>query len=138
MKNISILLLALGLFWVLMPNFKVLADEQDPKVVICHATDSHTNPYVEEEVDGDSIINLPNGHNYHNGGVWYDGIADHSWGDIIPEFDYKVCPDGFEKNIPGGNCKQHVSGSTWNYSDYNIMHYEWQKLVTSWSGDLRE
>lgn len=56
------------------------------KIDICHATDSHTNPYDngKKEVSYDSIVTVPNGHDTHNGPVWYAGIADHSWGDIIP------------------------------------------------------
>ena len=61
------------------------------KVRICHATDSHSNPYTNSEVDQDAVDgDLDNdkgqGDHYmeHNGPVWYEGIADHSWGDIIP------------------------------------------------------
>lgn len=60
------------------------------KVVICHATNSHQNPYTVNKVDKSSIDEVNNqylnGHGDHNGPVWYSGIADHSWGDIIPPF----------------------------------------------------
>lgn len=55
------------------------------KITICHATSSHVNPYTKNNVSINSIINLPNGHHYHNGPVWYPAI-DEDWGDIIPEF----------------------------------------------------
>jgi hypothetical protein len=62
-----------------------------PKIRICHATDSHSNPYTNPEVDQDAVDgDLGNdngqGDHYleHNGPVWYSGIADHSWGDVIP------------------------------------------------------
>lgn len=60
------------------------------KIGICHATNSQTNPYTTNEVDKSSIDNVGNqylnGHGDHTGPVWYQGIADHSWGDIIPPF----------------------------------------------------
>lgn len=62
----------------------------DAKVTICHATNSQTNPYVVETVSTSSIDEqnnkLLNGHGDHTGAVWYQGIAAHSWGDIIPVF----------------------------------------------------
>ncbi|HEX7017983.1 MAG TPA: hypothetical protein VF209_03695, partial [Patescibacteria group bacterium] len=72
---------------------QVSAQNSDPqnKIRICHATDSHTNPYTNPEVDQDAVDgDLGNdrgqGDHYleHNGPVWAPGIADHSWGDIIP------------------------------------------------------
>jgi hypothetical protein len=60
------------------------------KVVICHATSSHRNPYTVNKVDKSSIDEVNNkylnGHGDHKGGVWYEGVTDHSWGDIIPPF----------------------------------------------------
>lgn len=69
--------------------------DDDKKVMICHATDSHSNPY---------IVNNPNksgdvhGHDIHNGPIWYQGICDHCWGDIIPPFEY-----GDGQSYPGKN-----------------------------------
>lgn len=67
------------------------AQRKEEKIKICHATDSHTNPYTNPEVDPDAVDgDLGNdngqGDHYmeHNGPVWYEGIPDHSWGDIIP------------------------------------------------------
>lgn len=61
------------------------------RIKICHATDSHSNPYSSLEVDQDSVDgNSGNdngqGDHYleHRGLVWFPGIANHSWGDIIP------------------------------------------------------
>ncbi len=66
----------------------VFATEQSvDNVRICHATDSQSNPYTNPTVDPDSILKN-SGHDSHNGLVWYSGIADHSWGDIIPPFHY--------------------------------------------------
>lgn len=56
-------------------------------ITICHATDSQSNPYTNPTVDPNSILKN-NGHDSHDGVVWYLGIADHSWGDIIPPFHY--------------------------------------------------
>lgn len=65
--------------------------QPEPKVRICHATDSHSNPYTNPEVDQDAVDgDLGNdngrGDHYmeHNGPTWFPGIADHSWGDVIP------------------------------------------------------
>lgn len=61
------------------------------KVVICHATNSHSNPYTRNNFNTSSVDEknnkFLNGHGDHEGGVWYKGIADHSWGDIIPPFE---------------------------------------------------
>lgn len=62
------------------------------KITICHATNSHTNPYVKNTVNSSSINEKNNkkdvnGHGDHTGAVWHEGIADHSWGDIIPPFE---------------------------------------------------
>ena len=61
------------------------------KVVICHATNAHSNPYARNNVNTSSVDEknnkFLNGHGDHEGGVWYKGIADHSWGDIIPPFE---------------------------------------------------
>lgn len=60
------------------------------EVKICHATNSHSNPYTVNTIDDSSIDEennqYLNGHGDHTGPVWHEGIADHSWGDIIPPF----------------------------------------------------
>jgi hypothetical protein len=67
------------------------APPEHVKIRICHATDSHNNPYTNPEVDQDAVDgDLGNDHGQgdhymeHTGPVWAPGIADHSWGDIIP------------------------------------------------------
>lgn len=57
----------------------------NPKVTICHASDSQTNPYNTQQPSKSADVS---GHDDHNGVVWYPGIADHAWGDIIPPFYY--------------------------------------------------
>lgn len=54
------------------------------KVMICHATDSNKNPYVSLNPAKAGIIN---GHDKHNGPIWFPGITV-KWGDIIPPFSY--------------------------------------------------
>lgn len=54
------------------------------KIEICHATSSHSNPYVTNEP---SKIADAGGHDGHNGPAWFPGI-NVTWGDIIPPFDY--------------------------------------------------
>lgn len=57
----------------------------EPKINICHATDSQTNPYNEESPNKTADVG---GHSKDTGSIWYSGIDDHSWGDIIPPFNY--------------------------------------------------
>lgn len=57
----------------------------EPKVTICHAKDSQKKPYETNQPNKSADVS---GHDGHDGGVWYLGIADHSWGDIIPPFSY--------------------------------------------------
>jgi hypothetical protein len=57
----------------------------DPKVTICHAADSQTNPYITNQPNKSADVG---GHDGHTGPIWYPGIADHGWGDIIPPFNY--------------------------------------------------
>lgn len=72
------------------------------KVTICHATNSQTNPYVRITVNSSAIDEQNNaaynGHGDHDGTVWHQGIAAHSWGDIIPAFE---SPKG--TSYPGSN-----------------------------------
>jgi hypothetical protein len=90
LKTVALVLMLIGAIMILVGVSKIEA-KQDHKIRICHATDSHTNPYTNPEVDQDAVDgDLGNdngqGDHYleHNGEVWHEGIADHSWGDIIP------------------------------------------------------
>ena len=66
------------------------------KIKICHATGSSSNPYNSANA---SMTGDVQGHDGHNGGVWYPGIVE-SWGDIIPEF-----------KLPSGGT---YTGKNWN------------------------
>jgi hypothetical protein len=65
-------------------------NDPSDKITICHAANSQTNPYTTNTISRSSVDNTGNqylnGHGDHTGPVWYSGIADHSWGDIIPSF----------------------------------------------------
>jgi hypothetical protein len=79
--------------------------KDDHKVTLCHARDAHKNPYGPKAESIDKSAVFEDGHDGHNGGIWYQGIADHSWGDIIPPFDYEEW-DGNSwvvKQYPGKN-----------------------------------
>jgi hypothetical protein len=54
------------------------------KVDICHSTASQSNPYVANQPDKSGDVN---GHDGHNGPIWFPGITV-EWGDIIPPFEY--------------------------------------------------
>jgi uncharacterized repeat protein (TIGR01451 family) len=68
----------------------------DPKVTLCHRTDSNTNPYVEITVS----VNAANGalghgngdHTQHTGPIYDPTLkAKHiKWGDIIPPYTYSA------------------------------------------------
>ena len=62
---------------------KEVSADCSPNIMICHATDSHTNPYNAINADRSADVA---GHDGHNGGIY---PAD-PWGDIIPQFDYQV------------------------------------------------
>ena len=62
---------------------KEVSADCSPNIMICHATDSHTNPYNAINADRSADVA---GHDGHNGGIY---PAD-PWGDIIPLFDYQV------------------------------------------------
>lgn len=87
---ISAAVLTLGIQFVAPKAAATAGPMGQRKVRICHATDSHSNPYTINKVDKSSIDEVNNkylnGHGDHEGPVWYEGIADHSWGDIIPPF----------------------------------------------------
>jgi hypothetical protein len=71
------------------------------KQVLCHRTNSDTNPYVQINPDINSIVKK-HGHDSHIGPVWNPTLKAQQikWGDIIPPFDYG---DG-----------QHYDGRNWD------------------------
>jgi hypothetical protein len=78
------------------------------RIRICQSTDSHSNPYTNPQVDqdaADGYVGNDNGQGdhylEHTGPIWAPGIADHSWGDIIP-------PVAANEERPGH------SGLNWN------------------------
>jgi LPXTG-motif cell wall-anchored protein len=72
------------------------------QVTLCHRTDSYSNPYVEITVDVASVLNTE-GHDSHNGPVFYPEIPKHTeWGDIIPAFDFGPGEQYAGKNLPEG------------------------------------
>ncbi|OGK66613.1 hypothetical protein A2377_00300 [Candidatus Roizmanbacteria bacterium RIFOXYB1_FULL_41_27] len=98
-------------------------------VTICHATNSHSHPY---QINSPSIDNFFNqGHDHHDGDndgeVWYPGIADHSWGDIIPPFTYDVCPaedsDLYSADNDSSLPCEIGNGRNKKYADYIIGTY---------------
>ena len=70
------------------------AGDEEPKVTICHRTNSHTNPYNQIAVAESSVLSA---HADHTGPVFTPG-AD-NWGDIIPPIDPGL-PNGL--NWPEG------------------------------------
>jgi LPXTG-motif cell wall-anchored protein len=70
-----------------MPSAGATKPNPEHKVTLCHRTDSYTNPYVVITVDIASV--QFEGHDGHNGPVFYPSIPKHQkWGDIIPPFDF--------------------------------------------------
>jgi len=133
-KIVSISLLTLMLSWILLPKTFVLADDalsEDSKVDICHATSADTNPYTSNNVSVSSIINLPNGHNYHEGPVWFSGIGV-DWGDIIPSFDYHGCPTDSALYVSDDNHKDCSigNGNDKKYADKGDFTYPGKNLTT--------
>lgn len=83
--------IALGALFVLTGIAPAVAHATQPnpehKVTLCHRTDAYSNPYVRINVDVASVLH--EGHDSHNGPVFYSSIPKHTkWGDIIPPFDY--------------------------------------------------
>jgi hypothetical protein len=83
--------IALGGLLVLLGLAPAAANATQPnpdhKVTLCHRTDSYSNPYVRITVDVASVLH--NGHDGHNGPVFFPAIPKHEkWGDIIPPFDF--------------------------------------------------
>jgi uncharacterized repeat protein (TIGR01451 family) len=68
------------------PGIPVVRDD-GPNITICHATSGDKNPYVQIQIDADSIVK-ENGHDSHPD-------------DIIPPFDY--IDHGETKHYPGKN-----------------------------------
>jgi hypothetical protein len=55
----------------------------DPKVTLCHRTDSETNPYVQITIAAAAAFNAH--FKLHQGDVWFPGHPkEPKWGDIIP------------------------------------------------------
>lgn len=132
--KINIGLCALGIMFFAINNNgenKVVGSAlaaKPEKIDICHATDSHTNPYDngKKEVSYDSIVTVPNGHDTHNGPVWYAGIADHSWGDIIPSFSWTECPEDeslYTSDDSSKACQINLGRDGKKYADEIILNY---------------
>lgn len=74
------------------PTLGPVNPSQTGDITICHATNSDTNPYVQETVDQDAADNNlgndnGNGDHYsHTGPIWNDTFKQNktAWGDIIP------------------------------------------------------
>ncbi|MDD3662111.1 MAG: SdrD B-like domain-containing protein, partial [Candidatus Dojkabacteria bacterium] len=87
-----------GAVSVLGNNGNGNGDENSQKVTICHATGSHSHPYQENKPNKSGDVN---GHDGHDGPIWYSGIGE-AWGDIIPPFDY-LDNSGDPHTYPGKN-----------------------------------
>lgn len=65
-------------------NSKCNLELINSKIDICHANNSHSNPYIVNQPDKSGDVS---GHADHTGPIWYPGINE-TWGDIIPPFSY--------------------------------------------------
>lgn len=64
---------------------EAIAQGAPASIDICHATNSHQNPYVSQSPNIQNDGSLTGGHLNHTGPVWFSGI-EVSWGDIIPPY----------------------------------------------------
>lgn len=71
------------------------------QVIICHATRSTSNPYVEENPNITNNGDLDGGHLKDTGAVY----PATNWGDIIPPYSYTYCADNSYKLV-GSTCKK--------------------------------
>ena len=101
------------------------------QVDICHSSASNSNPYITNHPDADSIDF--NGHDSHSGPVWYSGIANNAWGDIIPPFN--LCSDkkqDYESTDTTKPCQKDIGNGNnidIKYSDY-IRQYTGKNWTT--------
>ena len=75
------------------------APAADPRVTLCHATNSNSNPYVQITVAAAGAFN---GHLGHTGPIWNPTLkaSGISWGDIIPPFTFRG--NTYSLNWPAG------------------------------------
>lgn len=103
----AIFALVLSLGYGAIPVAYATETNPNTDITICHATGSNANPYVSPNPDDGA--KTVQGHDGHNGPVWFSGITV-TWGDIIPPFTY------FEKEGNGQNVvwveKQYL-GKNW-------------------------
>jgi hypothetical protein len=86
-----------AVLFALVPMLAVLAaapasacETPPPKVTICHATGSTSNPYTNPTVDIAASGLLQSGHNTHTGPIFDPtaGKDQKAWGDIIPPYTF--------------------------------------------------
>lgn len=116
-KNYIVVSVLASLFFIWFFATNLLASSSD-KVTICHATDSQSNPYITNQPNKSGDVS---GHDDHNGVVWYQGIADHAWGDIIPPFEYQKCTDKKDKSDSVCETKNYP-GKNWNTAGQAIWN----------------
>lgn len=99
--TISSLVALLGLSTVLASTSARATSAPVTTVTICHATNSTTNPYLQQSPNADGDVS---GHDGHNGPV-YPNTLNGKWGDIIPPFTYQTCT-GNGYHLDGSVCKK--------------------------------
>jgi hypothetical protein len=137
-RKIIAYVLAITTFTAVFFQFSPLSSAQaktnpDHKIDICHATSSHTNPYTTNNVDKNSTVQ---GHDLHNGPIWYEGITG-NWGDIIPPYAYyeleivgshEECPNSASSYdfvwLPGKTCIREV-----NFQGFKFYKYAYPNTV---------